>query len=68
MNFHGAGGRVPANANDSTLLSDQPDDLGLHSQMKGWKAASLLGEEVQKVPLRHEHHEAAMRPEGGHIP
>src|SRR5215472_1594718 len=65
--FHRTGRSLPANANDAALLLDQPDDLGLHFQMKGWIAAPLLGQKVQEFPLRHHREKAALSPEVGHI-
>src|SRR5262249_363161 len=55
------------NACDSTVLLNESFGVCLHLQMKSWKAASLLGKEVEEIPLRHEHHELAMRSKMRHI-
>src|SRR4029077_2221783 len=45
-------------------------DLGLHAQAEAWIGLRLIGEKIEKVPLRHEGDEAAahrqMREVGKH--
>ena len=41
-----------------TVFFDQVFDLGLHPEVEGRIALRVLGDEVQKIPLRHERDEA----------
>ena len=42
-------------------LADQIDDLGVHPQIERRVAPAVLGEEIEKIPLRHEGEELAVR-------
>ena len=45
----------------------QAGGLGLHQQMKVGIALRVLGEEIEKLPLRHERDELAARRQVGEI-
>ena len=42
------------------MLDDEIGDARLHPEMEARIAARLVGEKIQKVPLRHQRDETAM--------
>src|SRR5262249_51756483 len=52
-----------SHTNDPAVFFEQIDYLSLHLQLECWVAASVVGKEVEKVPLRHECNEFAVRRE-----
>src|SRR5258708_3291237 len=52
---------VRTDAGHSVIFLKQVGDLSLHLRMKPGIASCLLGDEVEKVPLRHESEKFAMR-------
>src|SRR4029077_6329209 len=55
------------NARHSAIFFQQVGDLSLHLQVKSWIRSSLFSEKVQKVPLRHQPQEFAMRGQVGEV-
>ena len=53
--------RLGMQAEHAAMLGDEIGDARAHPEMKARIAARLLGEKIQKVPLRHQGDEAAMR-------
>ena len=53
--------RLRAHAHDASVLLDQVGRFGIHAQVEGLVAPGLLGQEIEKVPLRHEGDEFAAR-------
>src|ERR1700722_1627991 len=47
-------------ADNAPILLDQAARVGLHAQVKCLVALGVLGEEVEKVPLRHQGNEFAV--------
>ena len=45
----------------SLILNQQIDDFGLHVQFESWKTFGVIGEKIEKIPLRHERDEFAAR-------
>lgn len=54
VNLDEAIGCVGLNADDLRVGIDEAGDFVLHAQMKGGKLGGFGGEEIKKVPLRHE--------------
>ena len=54
-------GRVGANADDAAPLFDQVGRLCPHVQIKLPVAAAVLGQKIQKIPLRHKRNIFALR-------
>ena len=52
---------VGANPGDPPLLLDQAGRLGRHAQREGRVGLGLLGQKIEKVPLRHQRDELAGR-------
>ncbi len=50
-----------AYANDAAVVFDQIDRFGLHVQVECFVAFAVLGEEIEKIPLRHQRDEFAVR-------
>lgn len=48
-------------AGDAPVVEDQVANLRLHSQLEGGIPPRVFGQKVQKIPLRHEGDEPAMR-------
>jgi hypothetical protein len=48
-------------------LLDQFRDVRLHPQIEGRIARALLGQEVEKIPLRHHCNEGALRRQMGEV-
>ena len=46
---------------DPSVLFDQICRLGVHAQVEGLVALSLLSQEIEEVPLRHQGDEFAVR-------
>ena len=46
---------------DATVFFDQIDGFGLHVQVEGLVTLALLGEEIEKIPLRHQRNKFAVR-------
>ena len=68
----GANGQMPlrrfdAHAGNPAALLDEADHLGSRHQPKRGVAATLLGDEIEKIPLRHQGEEAAMGGQMGKI-
>src|SRR6266481_2249172 len=59
--------RFCADADYAIVLYQQIDDLGLHVQLEIRKSFCVGGDEIEKVPLRHERDEFAARGELGEI-
>ena len=53
--------RLGLKAEHTAILHDEVGDARAHLEVKARIAARLLGEEIEKVPLRHQSDEAAMR-------
>ena len=53
--------RLGMKTKHTAMLHDEVGDARAHLEMKARVAARLLGEEIEKVPLRHQGDEAAMR-------
>ena len=53
--------RLDPHAHDATPAGEKLGDFGFHEEMEGRKLFRLLGYEIQKIPLRHQHHEVAAR-------
>jgi hypothetical protein len=57
-----------AHAGDpSAGVGDEIGDLGFHVEPEGSVAPGVLGDEIEKIPLRHHGDEPAMRREMGEI-
>jgi hypothetical protein len=54
-------GSIGGQADDPPVLLDQVGRVGLHAQVEGFEAFTLLGKEIEEVPLRHQGHEFAVR-------
>ncbi len=48
-------------ADDAAALLDQVGRLGMHAQIESLVALALLGQEIEKIPLRHQRDEFAVR-------
>src|SRR6267378_536518 len=48
-----------AHADDATVLDEQIDHLTFHPQLERWKLLGMAGQEIEKIPLRHERDEFA---------
>jgi hypothetical protein len=48
-------------ADNAPILFDQVARVGLHAEVERFVALTVLGEEVEEVPLRHQRNEFAMR-------
>src|SRR6266481_4629313 len=59
--------RFCADADYAIVLYQQIDDLGLHVQLEIRKSSCVGGDEIEKIPLRHERDEFATRGELGEI-
>ena len=53
--------RLGLKAEHTAILHEEVGDARAHLEVKARIAARLLGEEIEKVPLRHQSDEAAMR-------
>ena len=67
-NLERAFGRHDLNAGHPPAIFDEAGDLGLHLQVEGGKAARLFGDEIQKVPLRHQRDKTALSGQMREIP
>ena len=65
--FEIAGGRRGPQPDHPVAVLQKLVGLRLHAEMEGGKAAPLLGEEIEEVPLRHEGDEAAMGRQMGEV-
>ncbi len=61
--FHFAARSFCAYAAHALILDEQIGDLGLHVQFKGREPFGMTGEKIEKIPLRHERNEFAVRRE-----
>ncbi len=52
--------RARLNADDASVVGRQIDDLCVHPQVERPVTPSVLGEKIQKIPLRHEDQELAV--------
>ena len=52
--------RLCVQADDTPVFFDQIDRLCLHSQIERLIALSVIGDEVEEVPLRHQGNEFAV--------
>jgi len=59
---------IGANAYHAALLFNQVDDFGFLLQMKRGVALAVLGQEVKKIPLRHQSDEFALRGQMRKVP
>ena len=59
--------RLGAQPDDAAAFLDQVGGFGIHVQMEAFVALALLSEEIEKVPLRHQRHEFAVRRQMGEI-
>ena len=50
-----------AHSGNSRAIDDQIRPFRLHEQAKSWIGFGLLRDEIQKIPLRHQPDELAMR-------
>ena len=55
----GAGGSPRPKAGDASVLFNEFGRLALHAKRKGWIALGVTGDEIEKIPLRHQHDELA---------
>ena len=61
--FHFATRSFCTHADYALILNQQIDDFGFHVQLKGRETLGTIGEEIQKIPLRHEGDKFAARRE-----
>ena len=61
------GWRLCAQARETAVLLDQFRDIRLHPQIEGRIAPALLGQEIEKIPLRHQSNESALRGQMGKV-
>ena len=54
-------GAAGANADNATVFLDEIGRLSLHSHMESFVAFAAFGEEIQKIPLRHQRDIFAVR-------
>ena len=59
--------RLCAHTGNAAALRDEIDRFGAHVQVEGGKLFSVLGEEVEEIPLRHQRNELAARRQPGEI-
>ena len=59
--------RLCAQADATAILLDQFRDVRLHPQIEGRIARALLGQEIKKIPLRHQCNVAALRRQMGEV-
>ena len=53
--------RLDLDANDARAVLDEFSHFRVHAQIETWKALAVRREEIEKVPLRHQRDETAMR-------